>query len=40
MEGTCYYCGSGTSMLDIVHDSDAGAIKVCRECKEERELGR
>lgn len=34
MEGTCFHCGSGTSLLEYVED-EHGQIKVCPDCMEE-----
>jgi len=35
MEGTCIYCGSGTSKLELLEAPNGRTAKVCPDCKEE-----
>ena len=35
MEGTCTYCGSGTSLLEEHYKDGVGNVKVCPDCKEQ-----
>lgn len=37
MEGTCSYCGSGTSLLEIYHKEGQGELKLCPDCREKEE---